>query len=219
MSGRERSRSRSRSRERNPNNFLNKLFKGISAGKINTRKWTNPLGRGDRNTPNTISYNTVYTNEYTPNWNALEHAMPLGVFLKKKKIEYYGKKFNQEKGSNNKGKRLEYIRNRLINSTLNEKSDELKIYLAEQKNLYMQAANKRMRTYLIAEKEKLEAQLNNLKKDLKSEGNEYEIELLEDEIARVIENLGTLDQYILERSRDGGGKKTRKNIRKNIVGH
>ena len=129
MSGRGRSRSRSRSRERNPNNFLNKLFKGISAGKINTRKWTNPLGRGDRNTPNTISYNTVYTNEYTPNWNALEHAMPLGVFLKKKKIEYYGKKFNEEKGSNNKEERLEYIRNRLINSTLNEKSDELKIYL------------------------------------------------------------------------------------------
>ena len=207
-------RSRSRSRERNPNTFLNNLFKRISPGTINTRKWTNPLGRGHRSSPNTTQYSKVYSNEYTPNWNALEHGMPLGTFLKKAKIEYYGKKFNQENGSNNNGKKLDYIRSRLINPTLNEKSDDLKKYLDEQKKLYIQAANKRMRTYLIAQQKKLEDQLNNLKEHLASERDEDERDSLEDQIARVTENLGTLYKYISEMPRDGGGKKTRKNIRK-----
>ena len=140
--------------------------------------------------------------------------MPLGTFLKKAKIEYYGKKFNQENGSNNNGKKLDYIRSRLINPTLNEKSDDLKKYLDEQKKLYIQAANKRMRTYLIAQQKKLEDQLNNLKEHLASERDEDERDSLEDQIARVTENLGTLYKYISEMPRDGGGKKTRKNIRK-----
>ena len=142
--------------------------------------------------------------------------MPLGTFLKKAKIEYYGKKFNQENRSNNNGKKLEYIRSRLINPDLNENSG-LQAYLDEQKKLYIQAANKRKRTYLIAQQKKLEDQLNNLEKHLASERDEDKRDSLEDQIARVTENLGTLDKYISEMPLDGGGKKTRKNIRKNVV--
>jgi len=213
--------STKRNRNRNRNDFnlnslLGDLLKPKAVNKSKIPKWTNPLGRGGNS--NTEMPRNRYNNGPIPyDWIAIEHAMSLGKFSKLKRIQFYFNKFdtkNKDSKLNIKEyneEKKEYARNKLINPDAENKK-ELDIYLAEQRKLYMNKLKEHMLNQLGKNSKNTKDKVNKLEKLLESEEDEDKIYLLEENTAKLIEDLGALDKYISEWS--GGGKKTRKNIRK-----
>jgi hypothetical protein len=213
--------------KRNRNDFkLNILFgdllrhRSINRSKI--PRWTNPLrGKGNSNVEGPKDPYNIGAIPY--DWNAIDSAMSLGKFSQLKKIQFYFNKYDADhsyvKDKNNDDyveERIEYARDKLTHplATDVKTKEELNMYLAQQKKIYMDKLKKHMIKQLGKNSKNTKDKVNKLEKLIASEGDEDEIDLLEEDSARLIEDLGALDKYISEWSGDGGRRKTRKNIRK-----
>ena len=203
------------------NNLFGDLLRPSPVNKSKIPRWTNPLGRGKGNSNVEMPKDPYNIGPIPYDWNAIDSVMSLGKFSQLKKIQFYFNKYDADhsyvKDKNNDDyvqERIDYARGKLIDplATDVKTKEELNKYLAEQKKIYMDKLKKHMIKQLGKNSKNTKDKVKKLEKLLTSEGDEDEIDLLEEDIAKLIEDLGALDKYIGEWS--GGRRKTRKNIRK-----